>query len=381
MTSLADDIAALIAARGPITFAAFMQLALYDPRGYYGSGVVRTGWQGDFVTSPEIDPAYGELWARAFRSTWDACGRPPEFAIVEIGAGEGAFAASVLSSVEEPFASALSYSIVERAAPVAERQRALIGDDARVKWATWIDELDRAATGCVFANEVLDNLPVHVVRGTDRGVEELHVHLDDGRFTFTPAPLSSDEVSSYLLRHGIHPAPGQTFEVGIAAEQMLRRLAAKIERGAIVLVDYGDTSEGLAARPAGTLVSYSKGAVNDDVLSDVGSKDITAHVNWSAATATLADEGFEVRGPLKQRAVLHELGSRALDEELRRLHREAVLRGAGAEALSTLSRRQALGALTDEGGLGGLDVVIATRGCAPSRAVSAQKARPEPGLF
>ncbi|MDQ3877107.1 MAG: SAM-dependent methyltransferase, partial [Actinomycetota bacterium] len=126
------------------------------------------------------------------------------------------------------------------------------------------------------------------------------------------------------------------------------------------------SSERLAQRADGTLVAYSKTGVDDDVLAGVGEKDITSHVNWTAVTHALSMNGLGAHGPFAQRDVLHALGSRDIDERLRNAHRAAVLEGSGAAALQTLSRRQALGALTDPGGLGGLDVVIATRSCDPS---------------
>jgi SAM-dependent MidA family methyltransferase len=341
-----------------------MQLALYDrTRGYYGAGNVRTGWLGHFVTSPELDPAFGELWASAFDQIWTACGRPPVFEIVEIGGGEGGFATAVLRSAPKPFADSLTYRIVERSPQVSERQRQIIGPDPRVSWVQSIDELDNIEAGCVFCNEVLDNLPVHVIEGNGKGFVELFVGRDDDELVYVEGDPSSEEVSAYVARHGLNPPDGVRMEVGVAAEQMVRRLAANVQRGAVIAIDYGDTSGGLAEHAQGTLVSYSQRGADDDVLVGVGTKDITSHVNWTAVSEALSTSGFDVFGPVKQRDVLHALGSAAVDENLRDRHRDAVLRGDGAGALRTLSRRQALGALTDPGGLGGLDVVIGTCDC------------------
>src|SRR5918999_489992 len=89
-----------IRAHGPMPFAAYMSHVLYHPRhGYYAAGPERSGWRGHFLTSPELDPSFGALWAHAFEEIWDACGRPPEFTIVEIGPGEAGFARGVLGAV------------------------------------------------------------------------------------------------------------------------------------------------------------------------------------------------------------------------------------------------------------------------------------------
>src|SRR5688500_7615789 len=105
-------------------FGAFMQMALSHPRlGYYASGAERTGWHGHVVTSSELDPAFGELWVRAFEQIFEACGRPDRFSVVEIGPGEGSFAAAVLEAASPALRSALSYTLVERVARMEDRQR------------------------------------------------------------------------------------------------------------------------------------------------------------------------------------------------------------------------------------------------------------------
>src|SRR5688500_394644 len=105
-------------------FAAYMQAALYHPQhGYYATGARRTGWEGDFVTSPELDPAFGELWARAFEEIWSGCGRPASFRVVEVGPGEGGFAAAVLAAVNGELGAVLEYCLVERSPDAEARQR------------------------------------------------------------------------------------------------------------------------------------------------------------------------------------------------------------------------------------------------------------------
>ncbi|MFN2594933.1 MAG: class I SAM-dependent methyltransferase, partial [Actinomycetota bacterium] len=350
MTPLAEEIAARIKSHGPLTFAAFMQLALYDrSHGYYGSGAVRTGWGGHFVTSPELDPAFGELWANGFEQVWNSCDRPLSFEIVEIGGGEGGFAASVLRSTNGEFGKAIAYRIVERSQEVARRQREAIGNDTRVSWVASIDELDPIEAGCLFANEVLDNLPVHVIEGRGGEIVELFVGLDGDDLVWADGALSSSEVAAYVSRYELNPAPGMRVEIGIAAEQVMKRVAGLTGRGAVIVVDYGDSSSELLARPGGTLVAYSNMGADDDVLSHPGAKDITAHVNWTAIAEALSSAGLTTTGPEKQREILHALGSSDKDAELREQHRAAVLKGDGADALRTLSGRQALGALTDPG--------------------------------
>ncbi len=361
MTELERILHDRIAAGGPMPFGAFMQLALYHPRhGYYSGGRERSGWHGDFLTSPELDPAYGVLWARAFEKVWRACGSPDELAIVEVGPGEGGFAEAVLSSVSGDLAPSLRYRLVERVPALQERQaERLHGHE--VDWFPAVAEVPRARCGVVFANEVLDNLPVHVVERRDGELLEVCVDSSGDRLVETLRPPAGEELGAWLRRAGAEVPDGHRFEVGMAAESFVRRCAETFETGALVLVDYGAESHELVERPRGTLVAYSAAGPNEDVLGDPGERDITSHANWTVVRRACEEVGLSARGPLEQREVLLALGAREMDQDLR----AAYTGGRGADAVRALSRRGALGALLDPGGLGGLGVMVATRGIPP----------------
>ncbi len=348
----------------PITFAAFMDLALYDPEnGYYASGARRTGWEGDFVTSPEIDPAFGFLWTRAFERTWESTGRPDPFHIIEVGAGEGGFAEAVLGSVSDRFASSLRYVIVERVPTVAERQRVRLGT-TRVSWVSALDDVGAVAAGCVVANEVLDNLPVHLVERRDGALVELYVGVAGRRLQLEPGEISEPAIERFVDGYGLAVNDGARAEVGLAALSFTSALVDSLARGAIFLIDYGATSAELGLRQGGTLVTYGAGA-GEDVLEAPGARDITAHVNWSAITDACASRGADVTSLLPQRDALRALGIDALQATLRREHDTAVASGRGADAVRSLSRRHALGVLTDPNGLGGLQVLVASKDLDP----------------
>ncbi|HEX2296508.1 MAG TPA: SAM-dependent methyltransferase [Actinomycetota bacterium] len=357
-----------IARDGPLPFGAFMQLALYHPRwGYYSrSGPPRTGWKGHFVTSPELDPAYGSLWATAFEKVWAAAGLPEAFDVVEVGPGEGGFAGSVLSSVAAPFRHALAYRLVERSPEVEERQRTALARFP-VSWSASLGEVPPAPCGVVFANEVLDNLPVHLVERRGDSLLEVCVGSSGDRLVETLRPPAGPELEDWLARAGAVVPDGHRFEVAMAAESFVRRCAGAVETGAVVLVDYGAESAELAERPRGTLVAYGEGGPTEDVLARPGEQDVTAHANWTVVRKTFRSLGWRVTGPLPQRDVLLGLGGRALDAGLREEHAAALAEGRGRDAVRALSRRSALGALLDPGGLGGLGVMIATNGIPADR--------------
>jgi SAM-dependent MidA family methyltransferase len=344
-------------------FAAYMSHVLYHPRhGYYASGPERTGWRGHFLTSPELDPAFGALWARGFEEIWESCGRPGEFTVTEIGPGEGGFARAVLGEIEGPFGRALTYRLVERLPALEARQRELLAHAGRVEWSRSITEVAPVEAGIVFANEVVDNLPVHLVEARAGAVVEICVAVDGDGLGFVALPPSSPELERFLDRVGVTLPDGNRMEVPLAAESLIARSAALVGRGAVVLVDYGDDAQSLADRPAGTLLAYSSAGVDDDVLLDPGGRDVTVHANWTAITRAMEASGLTVSGPILQRDVLRALGLDRLDRELRAAHDAAIAEGRGADAVRALSRRQALGALADPAGLGRLEVIVGTKG-------------------
>lgn len=361
--SLLDVLVDRIESSGPMPFAAYMSLALYHPKyGYYSAGPERSGWRGHFLTSPELDPAFGALWASGLETIWKASERPSTFEVIEIGPGEGGLARAVLESARAPFASALSYRLVERVPALEQRQRERLAGFPNVAWSRSIMEVEAADAGCVFANEVLDNLPVHLVENNAGALAEVCVGVDDGALGFVSLPPSSPELEAFLARVGVELPEGHRMEVPLAAESLARRAAALARRGAVVFVDYGASATELATRPSGSLVAYSAGGVDEDVLDSPGGKDLTSHANWTSVTHALAGAGLAVAGPRAQRDVLISLGARSMHDRLKADHDDALTAGRGAEAIRALSRRQALGALLDPGGLGRLEVVAGFAG-------------------
>lgn len=362
-TPLEEILVARIRDSGPMPFAAFMALALYHPQhGYYTAGPARVGWRGHYLTSPELDPGYGQLWARGFADVWNRCGRPDRFEVIEIGPGEGSFAAAVLESVDGRFADALTYRLVERSPALRERQERTLRDFPRVEWSPSITDVTPVSHACVFANEVLDNLPVHLVERTAQGLREVCVGLDGERLTFVDLEPSNPELERFLERCGVDLPEGHRAEIALAAESFVSRVAAMFETGCAIFVDYGSDAADLVSRPRGSVLAYSRSGIDEDVLDRVGSKDITAHANWTAVANACRRAGFEVNEPISQRSALESLGLHELHEELREAHGVALAEKRGADAVALISRRQALGALADPGGLGGLLTMVAGRG-------------------
>jgi len=313
------------------------------------------------VTSPELDPAYGQLWATGFEQIWEQCGRPSTFSLVEVGPGEGLFAAAVLNSVEGDFADSLMVLLVERVDAVRRRQREALNGFQNVTWMASLEETGALDAACVFANEVIDNMPVALVENRGGTLVELCVGVMDSDLELVPRP-PSDEVLAFIADMEAPLPDGHRAEVPVAAMRFSSVAATTMHRGAIVIVDYGDHESGLVERAAGTLLCYSETGVDDRYLERPGTKDITAHANWSALTRVFDAAGMSVAGPKRQRDVLKSLGIDDLQHQLRTEASEAVGRGSGAAGVRALSRRGALGALVDPAGLGGLGVLAALKG-------------------
>lgn len=363
ITPLQEILVERIRGSGPMPFAAYMSLALYHPQhGYYTAGPARVGWGGHFVTSPELDPAFGHLWARGFAEVWRRCGEPDRFDVIEIGPGEGSFAAAVLGSIDGSFADAVTYRLVERSPALRERQEAALKGSPHVVWSPSITEVAEVEHGCVFANEVLDNLPVHLVRSEGGTIVEVCVDAEGDELRFVDRAPSNPELERFLARCGIDLPEGHRFEVGLAAESFVGRVAAMFRVGCAIFVDYGSDAPSLASRPTGSLLAYSERGADDRVLEEPGRRDITVHANWTAVANAFRDRGLSVREPVTQRRTLEALGLHDLHERLRASYEEAVAAGRGAEAVAMISARQALGALADPGGLGGLQTMVAGRG-------------------
>jgi SAM-dependent MidA family methyltransferase len=292
---------------GPISFADFMEAALYDPdSGYYERGAP-IGEGGDFVTSPSVSPAFAATIACRFAS--DAKELEGALDFVEIGAGEGRFLADfaeALARDHPEVASRTRLIAVERSEAarksLANRSLSVLTSPGELR--------ERSVVGWIFANELYDALPVARVRGTGEGLEELRVGVEGDRFVWTAeaAPAAWKE---RLARSGVSLAPGQVGEIRPGAADLHRGLARALARGRLVVFDYGHRERTLyhpLARPAGTLAVHRGGRRGGDPLDRPGEQDLTAHVGWDEIVAAGEDEGLESEGPIRQGRFLTESG-------------------------------------------------------------------------
>jgi len=289
---LVERLRAEIEATGPITFARFMDRALYEPDlGYYRSATPRPGRSGDFLTAPETHPIFGRAVARQLDEVWRLLDRPDPFVVREYGAGTGALAAAILDGL-----AADGSGLRE-----AHRYEPVEVDD---------QPTDEPIVGCVLANEVLDALPVHrVVQRGDR-LRELLVDSRDGRFVEVEGDLSTPALADRLTAEAIELAEGQRAEICLALDGWVETAAHGLGRGVLLLIDYGHPAAELYGprRMAGALRAYVNHRVHDNVFANVGRQDLTAHVDLTAVERAAARAGLAPLGVTTQAEFLVGLG-------------------------------------------------------------------------
>lgn len=359
--ALAARIHAEIGRVGPITFARFMELALYDADGgYYRSRDARPGREGDFLTAPESHPIFGAAIARAIADAWDRLGRPAPFVLREFGAGTGALGVAILEGLraERPdLAAGIRYQ------PVEVEPARLDALAARLEAAGFAATLDRSEAdapidGFILANEVLDALPTHRVVARDGGVREVFVgSVDSGGFVDVEAEPSTDALIDRLATEGVVLADGQRAEVCLALDGWVGSVAAGLHRGVALFIDYGYPAADLydpVRRRDGTLRAYLRHRVHDDPYIHVGRQDLTAHVDVTAVERATAAAGLAHLGTTTQAEFLVGLGT------------EELLRAIQADPATTLESylavRSALYRLLDPAAMGRFRVIAFGRG-------------------
>lgn len=344
--SLEERIVESIRRDGPLRFDRLMDRALYDPdHGFFATAGGAGRADGDFITSPEVGPLFGAVVARALDTWWDELGRPDPFTVVEAGAGRGALARSILAAAPACGA-ALRYVAVERSA----RLRAEHPDHPAVRTAASMP--DPPLAGVVLANELLDNLPVRLLERDGGGWREVHVDVDaDGRLVevLLDADPAAVEVVAALADD---PPAGARVPFHEAARAWLVDALAILERGRLVVIDYGDTTANLARRPASEwLRTYRRHGRGGPVLADLGEQDVTCEVAFDQL-ATVARPAQRTT----QAELLAAHGIHDLVEEGRRTWQARAHLG-DLEALRARSRISEAEALLDRRGLGAFTVL------------------------
>ena len=377
---LVERVTAEIRRDGPMTFARFMALALYDPEaGYYataGDAAAPSddgaghgpGRGGDFLTAPEGHPIFGWAIARQLEELWDRLGRPADFVAREHGAGLGGLALGLLDGLRRsgsPLLGAIRSQVVE----ISDRHLTRIRERlAAAGLASHLEVADeRPAAGVVLANELLDALPVHRVEGAPAGgptrILERYVQLGvDDRLVTGLGPPSTPNLEVHLAAEGVRLEPGQPAEICLAVDDWVANATAPLERGALLVIDYGAEAPELYAPSRGsTLRAYHRHRVHDDPLVAIGRQDLTAHVDLTAVARAATRAGLEPLGRTTQAKFLASLG---LGELL-----VGLQAAPGTTLESYLEARSAVVRMLDPRATGGFAVLAFGRGIPASPAL------------
>lgn len=349
--ALIERIHAEIDRDGPITFARFMELALYDPAGgYYRAATTRPGREGDFLTAPETHPIFGAALARGLNDVWTRLDRPDPFVLREYGAGTGALILAILDRLtldRTGLEGALRYDPIEaeprRLETIAARLAATGREDVLVDPAS----SGNPVVGAIVANELLDALPTHRVVARDGQLLEILTGSRDGQFIDVEAAATTPALAARLADEGVALVEGQRGEVCLAVDSWVASAAASLIRGLLLLIDYGYPAKDLyddRRRRDGTLRAYVRQRVHDDPYRHVGRQDLTAHVDVTAVERAA------------ERAGLVHIGSTTQAEFLVGLGTEDLLQGIQADPGTTmesyLELRSALMRLIDPMAMG-----------------------------
>lgn len=321
--TLRELIADRIRTSGPISFAEYMDIALYHPAfGYYARAAQKTGRAGDFFTSVDVGPIFGELLAKQFAEMWSlfspaAQGPGPNaFDLVEAGAGNGRLARDILDAAQKQhpeFYAAIRLSLVEQSPAARAAQAETLGPHAHLIVHSGA-ALPADVHGVIYANELLDAMPTHAVVMTESGLREVFIDVAPGsgqaRFVERFEEPSTPRIAEYLARAGAEMRVGWRAEVNLHAEDWTKTAASSLRRGFLVLIDYGHDERELynASHSAGTLTSYKQHSQLADFLQEPGETDITAHVDLSAVTRAARASGLDVLGRLDQTYFMLGLG-------------------------------------------------------------------------
>jgi len=252
LTPAGEILAREIERAGAVSFARFMEVALYHERyGYYRRARDPFGKHGDFYTAEQLQPVFGMLMAARARQLYRATGEAAVPAVVELGAGRAEMAAAFA-----PW----PYVPVE-----------IEGGKLPEHWS-----------GVLFSNEFFDALPVEVAIFRDGEFREQRVGFSDGEFVWQTGERAGEEVVDYLARYCLPPEEGNWYEAGLEALEWMARIAGSMDAGCAITVDYGYTRAEAVRFPMGTLMGYRAHVAREDVLTDPGERDITAHVNFTA---------------------------------------------------------------------------------------------------
>ena len=332
-----------IQTQGDISFAEFMQMALYDPQsGYYTTKFNKIGEGGDFVTAPEVSALFGYALANQAQQVLTELEKP---VILEFGAGTGKLCVDILTQLEKVNMLPDAYYILEVSGELQARQKKLINEKIPhiSQKVIWLQELPtEPLQGVVFANEVLDAMPVNRFFIQDKELYEGYVTVTDNQLTEKIVPNTNQELAKYVDEFLQEDYKAYQSEANLFAEHWVKSLANTLSKGAVFILDYGFPAHEYyhPDRSNGTLMCHYQQKAHTNPFINVGDQDITAHVNFTHIAEAGYNNGFNISGFTNQATFL--LNNAILDF-LQNAEEKAVVKH--NQALKTLLQPSEMGEL------------------------------------
>ncbi|MEJ5172083.1 MAG: SAM-dependent methyltransferase [Hydrogenothermaceae bacterium] len=321
-TELVEYIKDIIKSKGAISFRDFMEMALYHSEyGYYTSNKQKIGGFGDYFTSSELDPIFGQLLAKQFIEIYERYFKDQHIHIVEVGSGKGYLLHDVVRYVKDKYPDIyrnIKFLSVEKSDYHRQLQRELLKDFDNIEYYQDISDI-HPIKGIIYSNELFDAIPTHMIKVKDGKVYEIFLTLDQEDNVVEIEKEISEEIRKYIEDLDIKLPDNITTEINTDAIKVISMLADKLEKGFVFTIDYGYPSRELYKpyRSRGTLICYYKHTYNENYYQNVGLQDITSHVNFSAISYYGGKSGLKTVGFTDQAHFLINLG---LAEELNNLY-------------------------------------------------------------
>ncbi|MEK7281397.1 MAG: SAM-dependent methyltransferase [Chloroflexota bacterium] len=352
MAEVEERIKQRIREQGQITFAQFMEMALYYPGlGYYTSPQQRIGADGDFFTSPATHPLFAALIGLQLEEMWQLLGTPADFTVVELGAGSGLLGQDILTYLPH-FNPRLSQSMTYIA---QEKERSWV-----VQGKQDSPQPHEGIIGCFLSNEFFDALPTHRVLMLEGKLKEIYVTLEGDQFKEVVAEPSTPLLEQRLAEEGILLSEGYTTEINLEIDTWVDETARRLKRGFVLTIDYGYEAQQLYSpqRKTGTMTTYFSHNWGVNPYLRAGERDMSTHVDFTALIGRGQKKGLHCWGLVSQRQFLLNLGLDIFAE---------VLSQARLPLPQFMSNRYAMMQLIDPEGLGQFKVLVQGKGLPESQ--------------
>ncbi|MGR3317516.1 MAG: class I SAM-dependent methyltransferase [Candidatus Anammoxibacter sp.] len=326
-TNILEYLKRLIKAEGRITFARYMDIALYHPEfGYYCTDIPKIGKDGDYYTGSDVHPFMGQVLGAQLIKMWEILGRE-DFYIVEMGAGKGLMALDILEYIKDNsqmFYKRLTYIIIERSKTFKAKQKKLLAPfNGKTQWLDSISCFNdsKRITGTFISNELVDALPFHRVYQDEDGLKELFVTIDQDKFIEEVGELSTDKLSNYIKRLKIPLTDGMKTEINLEAMNWMKSVAAAIHKGFAITIDYGFPAHLYyePSRTKGTFLCYHNHSVNEKPFERIGKQDITAHVDFTSLALEGKESGLDLLSYTNLSSFLISYGKDILEKEMEKI--------------------------------------------------------------